>query len=59
MTPSDSVIAVDSNPPQEVAGCHAGEPVMRDAAEKAGKSAQLEQYDKDYPTGPHDQPHHG
>jgi chlorophyllide a reductase subunit Y len=29
---------------------------MRDAAAKAGKSAQLEQYDKDYPTGPHDQP---
>ena len=56
MTPSDSVIAVDSNPPQEVAGCHAGGEVMRDAAEKAGKSAQLEQYDKDYPTGPHDQP---
>ena len=23
---------------------------------KAGKSAQLEQYDKDYPKGPHDQP---
>ena len=56
MTPSDSVIAVDSNPPQEVAGCHAGEEVMRDAAEKAGKSAQLERYDKDYPIGPHDQP---
>jgi chlorophyllide a reductase subunit Y len=29
---------------------------MRDAAQKAGKTAQLEQYDKDYPKGPHDQP---
>ena len=56
MTPSDSVIAIESNSPQEVAGCHAGEEVMRDAAENARKSAQLEQYDKDYPTGPHDQP---
>ena len=36
-------------------GCHAtGE--MKAAARKAGKSDVLEQYAKDYPTGPHDQP---
>ena len=56
MTPSDAVIAVDSENTAQAAGCHAGEEVMRDAAAKAGKSAQLEQYDRDYPKGPHDQP---
>ena len=56
MTPSDAVIAVDSENTAQAAGCHAGEDVMRDAAAKAGKSAQLEQYDQDYPKGPHDQP---
>jgi 3,8-divinyl chlorophyllide a/chlorophyllide a reductase subunit Y len=29
---------------------------LRDAAAKAGKSETLEQYAKDYPAGPHDQP---
>ncbi|MFD0917806.1 chlorophyllide a reductase subunit Y [Pseudahrensia aquimaris] len=38
------------------AGCHAGADTMRDAAAKAGKSEILEQYAKDYPQGPHDQP---
>ena len=47
MTASDSVIAADSDDTAQAAGCHAGEDVMRDAAAKAGKSAQLEQYDKD------------
>jgi chlorophyllide a reductase subunit Y len=56
MTASDTVIAVDTDTTAQAEGCHAGEDVMRDAAAKAGKSAQLEQYDKDYPTGPHDQP---
>ncbi len=49
MTASDTVIAVDTDTTAQAAGCHAGEDVMRDAAAKAGKSAQLEQYDKDYP----------
>ena len=49
MTPSEAVIAVDSENTAQAAGCHAGEDVMRDAAAKAGKSAQLEQYDQDYP----------
>ena len=37
-------------------GCHGGRETMRAAAEAAGKSAVLEQYAKDYPAGPHDQP---
>lgn len=37
-------------------GCHAGKDEMRRAAESAGKSATLDQYAKDYPVGPHDQP---
>src|SRR6056300_552097 len=36
-------------------GCH-NRDEQRAAAANAGKSAQLEQYDKDYPKGPHDQP---
>ena len=47
MTASDTVIAIDSENTAQAVGCHAGEEVMRDAAAKAGKSAQLEQYDKD------------
>lgn len=38
------------------ATCHGGADVLRDAAKKAGKQTLLEQYAKDYPTGPHDQP---
>ena len=56
MTLSSDTIAVDSDTTPPADGCHAGEGVMRDAAQKAGKTAQLEQYDKDYPKGPHDQP---
>jgi 3,8-divinyl chlorophyllide a/chlorophyllide a reductase subunit Y len=37
-------------------GCHAGKAEMRKAAEAAGKSEILDQYAKDYPVGPHDQP---
>jgi chlorophyllide a reductase subunit Y len=37
-------------------GCHAGKDEMRRAAQVAGKSATLDQYAKDYPVGPHDQP---
>ena len=35
MTPSDAVIAVESENTAQAAGCHAGEEVMRDAAAKA------------------------
>ncbi|MBO0661744.1 chlorophyllide a reductase subunit Y [Jiella flava] len=37
-------------------GCHGGKAQMRAAAEKAGASATLARYAKDYPAGPHDQP---
>ena len=37
-------------------GCHAGAEEMRRAAKAAGKSEILDQYAKDYPQGPHDQP---
>ena len=38
------------------AGCHAGAAEMHKAAAAAGKSEILQQYAKDYPKGPHDQP---
>lgn len=37
-------------------GCHAGGETLLAAAKSAGKSEILEQYAKDYPKGPHDQP---
>ncbi|MCO6402449.1 chlorophyllide a reductase subunit Y [Aurantimonas endophytica] len=38
------------------ASCHAGKAEMRAATAAAGKSDILDQYAKDYPQGPHDQP---
>jgi 3,8-divinyl chlorophyllide a/chlorophyllide a reductase subunit Y len=38
------------------AGCHGGRETLRAAAAAAGKSETLQQYAKDYPLGPHDQP---
>jgi chlorophyllide a reductase subunit Y len=38
------------------AGCHAGAEKMRAQAEASGNSELLEQFEKDYPKGPHDQP---
>ncbi len=37
-------------------GCHSGKDAMHKAAAASGKSEILEQYAKDYPAGPHDQP---
>jgi len=37
-------------------GCHGGAERMQAAAAEAGKQEVLEQYAKDYPAGPHDQP---
>jgi chlorophyllide a reductase subunit Y len=37
-------------------GCHAGAATMQAAASAAGKEAVLQQYARDYPKGPHDQP---
>ncbi len=37
-------------------GCHGGKQQLEAAARAAGKSEALDQYAKDYPKGPHDQP---
>ncbi|MFN5027573.1 MAG: chlorophyllide a reductase subunit Y [Burkholderiales bacterium] len=37
-------------------GCHSGKEQMLSAAKSAGKTDTLDQYAKDYPKGPHDQP---
>jgi 3,8-divinyl chlorophyllide a/chlorophyllide a reductase subunit Y len=42
--------------PETGGGCHGGKDTMIEAAKKAGKSEILDQYAKDYPLGPHDQP---
>ncbi|MGB7373918.1 chlorophyllide a reductase subunit Y [Pontixanthobacter sp.] len=47
---------VGAAPVTEGSGCHGGAGTMREAAKKAGKSDILDQYEKDYPVGPHDQP---
>jgi chlorophyllide a reductase subunit Y len=44
------------SPTQAASGCHGGKEALRQAAAAAGKSETLEQYRKDYPPGPHDQP---
>jgi 3,8-divinyl chlorophyllide a/chlorophyllide a reductase subunit Y len=41
---------------QDGLGCHSGKEQLQAAARAAGKSATLDQYAKDYPKGPHDQP---
>ncbi len=38
------------------AGCHAGAEKMRAQADASGNAELLEQFEKDYPKGPHDQP---
>ncbi|MEL6871144.1 MAG: chlorophyllide a reductase subunit Y [Pseudomonadota bacterium] len=48
-TPDNVTEAVDGK------GCHS-KAEMREAASKAGKAEVLDQYAKDYPVGPHDQP---
>ncbi|WP_395684896.1 chlorophyllide a reductase subunit Y [Aestuariivirga sp.] len=49
---------VTEPPKADVSGlsCHAGKEELAKAAQAAGKSEALEQYAKDYPLGPHDQP---
>ena len=42
--------------PVDGMGCHAGASTMMEAARAAGKSDILDQYARDYPQGPHDQP---
>ncbi len=45
----------DAPLPEGGLGCHSGSEML-DAARSAGKSDILDQYAKDYPQGPHDQP---
>lgn len=65
MTPPDPVLpaGVEVEPPINAAavasdglGCHSGRAHMESAARSAGKSDALDQYARDYPKGPHDQP---
>ncbi len=42
--------------PGDGMGCHAGAGEMEKAARRAGNSDILDQYARDYPTGPHDKP---
>ena len=53
---SDRGTQSGSNAEETAAGCHAGADEMRAAASAAGKTTLLEQYARDYPKGPHDQP---
>ncbi len=47
---------ISSDAAETSAGCHGGAAEMRAAAKAAGQSDVLDQYAKDYPVGPHDQP---
>ena len=49
-------LPVISAPPTDGLGCHSGAEQMKAAAMASGKSEVLDQYAKDYPKGPHDQP---
>lgn len=42
--------------PEAASGCHGGKETMIEAAKAAGQSDMLDQFAKDYPQGPHDQP---
>lgn len=55
-TPDRINLAPAKDASAEGSGCHGGADTMREAAKKAGKSEILDQYEKDYPVGPHDQP---
>jgi len=60
--PEDATAATPAGAPRADAGdaaavgCHAGKDEMHRAAAAAGKSDVLDQYARDYPVGPHDQP---
>ena len=56
---SHPIIPIVANPAalkSDGHGCHSGKDEMAAAARAAGKSEALDQYVKDYPKGPHDQP---
>ncbi len=51
----DGNIPPEKDAAKAAVGCHAGDELKR-AARKAGAGEVLDQYAKDYPVGPHDQP---
>ncbi len=56
---SDTVMPnTESSESRDLGGvsCHGGAEELRRAAQSAGSGEQLEQYARDYPVGPHDQP---
>ena len=50
------ILTTTAAAPVDGMGCHAGASTMMEAARAAGKSEILDQYARDYPQGPHDQP---
>ena len=58
--PSGEASVVNLPPPAarklDGISCHGGKEELRRAAASAGKGEQLEQFARDYPVGPHDQP---
>lgn len=56
MSTSLPVIANSAALTSDGVGCHSGKEELLSAARAAGKSETLDQYAKDYPKGPHDQP---
>ncbi|MFK7887292.1 MAG: chlorophyllide a reductase subunit Y [Gammaproteobacteria bacterium] len=52
---SDEPITTNVPEAETAGGCHSKQE-LRDSAAKAGKAEILDQYAKDYPVGPHDQP---
>ena len=55
-SPVIPIVAVPGALQGDGLGCHSGKDAMLDAARQAGKSETLDQYARDYPKGPHDQP---
>ena len=51
-----TALPVITAPATDGVGCHSGAEQMKAAAMASGKSDVLDQYAKDYPKGPHDQP---
>jgi 3,8-divinyl chlorophyllide a/chlorophyllide a reductase subunit Y len=49
-------VTPNASQPASGVSCHGGKDELLKAASSAGKSEVLEQYAKDYPQGPHDQP---
>lgn len=55
-TRAESALSAEQEAQALAGGCTAGAATMAAAARKAGKSDLLDQFAKDYPQGPHDQP---